>query len=166
MATATHAQVASGVVRRATNGIRQNAKTGYTQGYRRWNGINHRIHYTSVTDWADCSSWVTWLIWDARIAYRGTAGTDIMNGLNWKAGNTASLVRHGHRHKLGPSAWYAGRTLVFYGVGGGGIDDIGHVTVWMGNGYEASHGRSAGPELKRHATYRPRDFICAVAYAI
>ena len=159
----THRQVAQAVVAAAYHGAALNALTRYTQGPERWSGIDHHVHYPRVPPAADCSAWASWLFWDARIRRRGHAGTDLLNGLGWQAGNTDTMIIHGRRHRGGVEWWFAGRTLLFYGGPKNGSDPE-HVAVWVGNGLVATHGRDAGPEI-RGWKYR-LDFVQARAYAI
>lgn len=164
--TTTRDRVAARVCTEARNGIAKSSQTGYTQTVRRWNGIRYRVHYPRVPDEGDCSAWVTWLIWDARIAVRGAAGADVMNDAGWAYGNTDTLIKQGARHRGHiPGNWHPGRTLLFYGGPSNGSDPH-HVTVWLGNGYEGSHGRWQGPELRKHGPSYRTDFVQARAYPV
>lgn len=154
-----HQQCAKRVIANAHLMINMNAHIGYTWSPARWSGINGHVHPPHVPPWADCSSATTYLFWEARVTVRGSAGADIVNGLNWKAGNTATQINHGRRHKLGSKAWIPGRTLLFYG---GKV--ITHVTLWLGLGKVFSHGTQTGPKYLDW-DYR-HDFRFANAYAL
>lgn len=141
-------QVAAAVIRRSYFWIAHEYRTGYSQdAYRRWSGILNHVHWHDdhdVPPYADCSSAAYWLAWDARCAVLGKPGNDIMGG-DWRWGNTTTLKEHGKRHSSRTSTdlWVPGRTLVFYEY------PTAHVTVYLGSGVVFSHGRSAGPELRR-----------------
>lgn len=147
----------------ALQGVRQRAAIHYTQQWpARWRGITN--HHTGMNqpDWADCSAYATWVAWAARRHIRGSEGADVMNGLNWRAGYTGTLIEHGSRHRLGPRAWHHGRTLVFYG------SPVEHVAIYAGNypngPMVVSFGSETGP-LFLGAYYRS-DFNHARTYAV
>lgn len=160
--TTTHQKCAARAIKTAHLMIDRNASIGYTWDPARWSGINGRVHPPKVPPWADCSSATTYLFWEARVFIRGSAGTDLVNGLNWKAGNTATQINHGKRHQLGMRAWIPGRTLLFYGRSERA--GITHVTLWLGFGKVFSHGSQTGPKYLDW-NYRD-DFQQARAYAI
>lgn len=147
MSTVTHARVARHVRYVAELGVDHRASWHYTQSPRRWQGINERVLSPSTPTHSDCSSGIAWLFWDARVHIRGKAGQDILNGLNWKAGNTDSMIRHGTRHQHGPEYWIPGRTCIFYGGPRDGSDPT-HVSLWMGDvrGYGANQCWTMGSE--------------------
>ena len=154
----TSAQVAKIVVATAMQGVSKRAGIHYTQSASRWSGISRHIKGPSQPPYCDCSSYTTWLIWQARVRCRKTAGTDVVNGANWNYGNTATQITKGIRHRLGVGHWYAGRTLVFYG------HPVSHVAVYVGGGRVVSHGQESGP-LYLPWNYRS-DFNHARAYQI
>merc|ERR1712000_605723 len=83
-------------------------KTHYTQDApKRWNGITRKEYPPNAPVWSDCSSAVSWIYWTVF----GT-GKDILNGQNWKSGNTATQVQHGKAISL-LNALHG--DLVFYG---------------------------------------------------
>jgi hypothetical protein len=109
----------------------------YTQGPRRWDGIDRglRAWRGEFPRHADCSALVTWILWQGL----GQFGVpDIVNGANWHAGFISTLLLHGRpveRHepiKVGDLAFYlpAGRH---------------HVAVCIGGGRVLSHGTPHGP---------------------
>lgn len=74
-------------------GVRHKDEIHYTQDWQqRWEGIsNHLIAAKGqFPHHADCSAFVTWCLWNA---LRG--GPDVVNGENWQAGYTGTLVQHG-----------------------------------------------------------------------
>lgn len=70
-------------------------QVSYTQGAKRWNGItNHRDASVGLyTHFADCSSFVTWCLWNGLVLLYGTS--DVVNGANWKGGWTGTMYDHG-----------------------------------------------------------------------
>jgi hypothetical protein len=155
---ATYEQVAKLTVATAMEGVRVRQKIAYTQGGTRWSGIDRHIKGPSQPPAADCSSYTTWLAWQSRIRLRKGAGTDVINGLRWQRGNTATQITKGKRHRLGVNGWIPGRTLVFYG------HPVHHVALYVGHGRVVSHGSNPGP-LYLPWNYRG-DFNHARAYKI
>jgi hypothetical protein len=133
-------------VRSAMLGVKNRDKIRYTQQAARWDGINRgcRAYKGSYPTSADCSSFVTWCLWDAL----GGKGPDIVNGADWKQGYTGTQVNHGKRVSLDQ---IRRGDLVFYG-GSGGIP--GHVAMYVGDGKVVSHGSDPGPMIL-NTTYRP-----------
>ena len=68
----------------------------YTQGGARWQGIASRCNARAgqYPRYADCSSFVTWCIWNG--LYLGFGKGDDVNGLGWRAGFTGTMLSHGH----------------------------------------------------------------------
>jgi cell wall-associated NlpC family hydrolase len=114
----------------------------YTQGPRRWEGIDkHRRAYRGeYPTYCDCSAFATWCIWDATLRYKPR---DFVNNQGWRAGYTGTQQSNGRR--------VTGRKLpgdlVFYGNQGGGIAQ--HVAIYVGKGLVISHGSEGGPYLLR-----------------
>ena len=129
------------VVRAALLGHKHKGEVHYTMGARRWDGVTNRCrsHLGRFPKWADCSSYVTWCLWDALGG--PNAGPDIANGQSWKAGYTGTLKQHGRRVSLENAV--AG-DLVHYGGGTGS-----HVTIVVGKNKVVSHGSEGGPFLLR-----------------
>jgi hypothetical protein len=128
----------------------------YTQGDMRWEGISHHLlsQDGQYPEWADCSSSYTWFMWNALRIKFGVG--DVINGLDWEAGYTGTIVEHG-LHIGGPASWMRGDALL-YG------DPIEHVAMNVGwDPREKYHmvidcGSEAGPFYLRW-NYRP-DFNC------
>jgi cell wall-associated NlpC family hydrolase len=133
-------------VRAAMLGVKHRDSIAYTQGGARWDGIRRgcRAYKGSYPTSADCSSFVTWCLWDAL----GAKGPDIVNGAGWTQGYTGTQVAHGKRVPLDK---IRRGDLVFYG-GSGGIP--GHVAIYVGDGKVVSHGSNPGPMVLA-TSYRP-----------
>ncbi len=127
------------VVRAALLGYRHRDRIAYTQGARRWDGISNRCrsHLGRYPVMADCSSYVTWCLWDALGG--PNAGPDVVNGSSWRAGYTGTLRQHGRRVSLADAK---PGDLVHYGPGTGH-----HVTIVVGKNKVVSHGQQSGPHL-------------------
>jgi hypothetical protein len=129
------------VVRAALLGHAHRGKVHYTMKARRWDGITNRCrsHLGRFPIWADCSSYVTWCLWDA---FGGpNAGPDVVNGDSWRAGYTGTQKQHGRRVRLEDAM---PGDLVHYGGGDGA-----HVTIVVGKNKVVSHGSEGGPFLLR-----------------
>jgi cell wall-associated NlpC family hydrolase len=134
-------------VRAAMLGVKHRDKIIYTQGPTRWSGIQQgkRAHKDQYPTAADCSSFVTWCLWDALGGPK--AGADRVNGASWTAGFTGTQCSHGKvvsRQKMQPG------DLVMYPGSNG---QIGHVAIYVGDGKVVSHGSNPGPQVLR-ADYR------------
>lgn len=116
----------------------------YTQGPRRWDGINlrKRAYRGEFPHYADCSAFTTWLYWDATRRYHAA---DFVNGEQWQGGYTGTQQDHGKQ--VGTNEKKVVGDLVFYGNQGGGVAE--HVAVYVGNGLVISHGSEPGPFLLR-----------------
>jgi NlpC/P60 family len=127
------------VVRAALLGYKHKAEVHYTQGPRRWDGITNRCrsHLGRYPVQADCSSYVTWCLWDALGG--PNAGADVVNGQSWRGGYTGTLKEHGRRVSLEDAM---PGDLVHYGPGTGK-----HVTIVVGKNKVVSHGQESGPHL-------------------
>jgi CHAP domain len=136
------------VVRSALLGRLHAAEVHYTSGPRRWDGITNRCraHLGRFPRFADCSSYVTWCIWDALGG--PNAGPDVVNGQSWKGGYTGTMKQNGRRVPRGLANARPG-DLVLYGPGTGK-----HVTIVVGTDKVVSHGSEAGPHLLK-PDYRP-----------
>lgn len=112
----------------------------YTQGPDRWQGIAKHLrgYRDQFPTSADCSSFATWVLWDATLAYRPK---DFVNGTGWKSGHTGTLVQHGKKVSLSNLHVL---DLVFYGDEGWRPE---HVAVYVGGGKVVSHGSEGGPYL-------------------
>jgi cell wall-associated NlpC family hydrolase len=135
-------------VRAAMVGVSHCAAINYTQGPSRWEGISHELRSFrgQYPRNADCSSFVTWCLWDALGGQR--AGDDIVNGARWQAGYTGTQCSHG---KVVPLSRAQPGDLVFYAGSNGAIN---HVAMLVAPGRVVSHGSQPGPMLL-DAGYRP-----------
>jgi hypothetical protein len=131
------------IVRAAMLGHQHAPKVHYTTGPRRWDGITSRCraHLGRFPRWADCSSYVTWCLWDALGG--PNAGPDVVNGQSWKGGFTGTMKQNGRRVPGGIANALAG-DLVLYGGGTGK-----HVTIVVAENKVISHGSEGGPFLVR-----------------
>ena len=109
----------------------------YTQGPRRWEGIDRdlRAWRGEFPRYADCSALVTWILWQGLGHFRVA---DVVNGANWHAGFISTLLSHGRA--LGRGEPIRLGDLAFYFPGG-----VHHVAVYIGGGKVVSHGTSDGP---------------------
>lgn len=122
----------------AVLGLHRAPEIHYTQSDLRWQGIDR--HYVAAKGeyprFADCSSFVTWCLWNGLFVPFGHS--DTVNGEHWRAGYTGTLLEHGVRvDSLIPG------DLVIYGSGWPGE----HTAVYTGGGLVVSHGSEAGPFL-------------------
>lgn len=122
----------------------------YSQGPDRWEGIDRRCTHLNGTFplHADCSSTLTWLIWDA-IA-RSYHVHDLVNHDNWRAGYTGTAQTGGKRVKHDSNLLIGDG--IFYGDQGGGVSE--HTAIYIGGGHVFSHGSEAGPFILP-IDYRP-----------
>ena len=118
-------------------GVRNEAAIHYTQGPRRWDGIDRglRAYKGQFPSYADCSSFTTWCLWQGLGHYHCP---DYVNGANWSAGYTGTQKTHGKPVKYRVN-WRSG-DLVHYGAGTGR-----HVAIYIGRGQVISHGSEGGP---------------------
>lgn len=110
----------------------------YTQGSRRWEGIDKHLKAWrgEIPHYGDCSAMGTWWLWNG-LDHFGVR--DTVNGQNWRAGYTGTMLTHGKqvRHRAN---WLRG-DLFIYGRGFPGA----HVAMYIGGGLVASHGSESGP---------------------
>jgi hypothetical protein len=118
--------------------LEHTAQVHYTMDSRRWEGINDKryVRDEEYPSWGDCSSTATWLYWNALFAHLGMG--DVVNGENWKAGFTGTMLQHGRA--VSESAVEVGDAVI-YGTAAPGK----HVTVCIGGGMVVSHGGPDGP---------------------
>lgn len=117
----------------------------YTQGAARWQGIDEHkvaIHNQFPTE-GDCSSIDSWAYWNA--LYIPFKHTDTVNGEDWEAGYSGTLLEHGRA----VSSPLPGDSVI-YGTEWPGE----HVALYTGGGLVVSHGSEAGP-LLLPVHYRP-----------
>lgn len=128
-------------------GLRHSPALHYTQSMRRWDGINLgcKAWRGEYPRYADCSAFATWCLWNGLSHYNVR---DVVNGQNWRAGYTGTMVIRG-KHVV-HSRNMRRADLVIYGDPFGGS---GHVAVYIGGGMVISHGSEAGP-MKLHWRYR------------
>ena len=129
------------IIRAARLGHKHAPQVHYTMGARRWDGITNRCraHRGQFPRYADCSSFVTWCIWDALGG--PNAGPDVVNAQFWKGGYTGTMKNNGRRVPGGLANALPG-DLVLYGAGTGK-----HVTIVVAKNKVISHGSEGGPYL-------------------
>lgn len=127
-------------------GLRNAGALHYTQGGRRWDGINKNLKAWrgQYPKYADCSSFVTWCLWNGLDHY---GVRDVVNGAAWKAGFTGTQMRHGKQVKKRSNMLRG--DLVLYGPS----PNAEHVAIYIGDGLVISHGSEAGP-FKLSMDYR------------
>jgi cell wall-associated NlpC family hydrolase len=99
----------------------------------RMDGIVQERRPPDFPRFADCSSFAIWCYW--------AAGAPDPNGTDFRGGWSGSLLLKGKEVKVGDAAV---GDIAFYGPS---RSDIGHVTVYVGNGKCVSHGQESGPSL-------------------
>jgi hypothetical protein len=144
-----HRAVARTIVARGADlMLAHKASVHYSQGPRRWDGINRRLLISKgqFPSYSDCSSSSTWLLWNGLHVLFGVR--DTVNGADWRYGYTGTILQHGKvvRHESNIKVG----DLAVYGHGFPGE----HVAVCLGGGYVFSHGSEAGP-FKTTLHYRP-----------
>jgi cell wall-associated NlpC family hydrolase len=113
----------------------------YTQGPRRWDGINrdYKAWRGEYPIYADCSAFATWCLWNGLDHY---GVRDTVNDSDWQAGYTGTMLEHGkvivHEENVLQG------DLVLYGVPG---TTGKHVAICVGGGKVISHGSEGGPYL-------------------
>jgi hypothetical protein len=76
-------------------GLNHKASVHYTQGGQRWQGIDDTRYAVKgeYPNFADCSAYDTWALWNGLyVAYKKP---DVVNGANWRAGFTGTMLGHG-----------------------------------------------------------------------
>lgn len=133
------------IMRAAKLGVAEHARMTYTEGPLRWSGITHecRSILGEVPPDSDCSAFATWCYWDAS---RWLKLPDIVNGDNWLAGYTGTMVQHGVEIPLADAQQ---GDLVFYGEGIPFHVAIfaGRSALFDGGAQVVSMGRPGAPEL-------------------
>jgi hypothetical protein len=115
----------------------------YTEDARRWDGIENKrnAELGQFPIYSDCSSFATWCLWNGLLLRFGLS--DIVNGADWKAGYTGTMLDHGMAVRY-PSSALPG-DCVLYGSGPPGV----HVAVVVGVvnvvPMVISHGSEPGP---------------------
>jgi hypothetical protein len=143
--TATHRiQARDRIVAAAMLALRNRDKINYTQGAARWEGINKKLNARlgQYPRNADCSAFATWCIWNGLML--GFGVRDTVNGADWKAGYTGTMMSHGK--KVAHEANVQRGDCAIYGHGAPGE----HTAIVVGRRADGtimvvSHGSQAGP---------------------
>lgn len=141
-----HVQTARGLaVQAARLCLHRAVSLHYTETGDRFQGIEKDLKAwrgETPTE-GDCSSTFAWWIWNGLDHFHVR---DVVNGENWKAGYTGTMLEHGRRVTGQMQVCDA----VIYGSGWPGK----HVAMYVGGGMVISHGSEAGPFLLPYR-YRP-----------
>lgn len=159
LSEAHRAQARRELVRGVALFMRDPAAIHYSQdAVLRWEGIHNglSINKDQVPAHSDCSSSDTWLLWNALHVPYGVR--DVVNGQDWKAGYTGSMIDHG-KTVVHESNLMIGDCPIY----GSSRANTKHTTMVIGhqNGVVKvfSHGGEAGPFiLDLH--YRPDLLVC------
>lgn len=117
----------------------------YTQGPRRWDGINRHLvaRKGAYPRYADCSAFATWCIWNGLYVIYKTR--DTVNKCGWKAGFTGTMLASGKvvNHK---ENWLRGDCVLYGRPGSTGS----HVAIIVNTTKQKepmviSHGSEGGP---------------------
>lgn len=129
-------QIARTITRRAALlGLKNAAALHYTEESPRWMGISDRLESEKgqFPTEADCSSFATWCLWNGLFVRFNQP--DNVNGENWDAGYTGTLVDHGRAiGKLSDVRW---GDLVIYGES---ASDTEHTAVITNIGTKSAGG--------------------------
>jgi hypothetical protein len=112
---------------------------------KRWEGIRKQLNSRrgEFPRVADCSSFVTWCLWNALFSQFGLG--DVVNGQGWKAGYTGTMLSHGLR--VQHVANILRGDCVHY-------EDPAHVTIVVdkqgGVPHVVGHGHEGGPFYTRY----------------
>jgi hypothetical protein len=150
----------SRAVSAAMLGYYRNSNIHYTMGRHRWQGINHQQNAKQgeYPTQADCSSFVTWCLWNGLFIPFKTR--DTVNGSNWLAGYTGTMLEHGKRVAHLSNVQRA--DAVIYGENG---SDGAHTAIIVGRRPSdgkvmvISHGSEGGPY---YIAYDYRDDIMEI----
>lgn len=134
-------------VQAAMLGFRNRGAIHYTMGGARWQGIadTRYSRQGQFPNQADCSAYATWCLWNA--LWVPFKVKDVVNGANWKAGYTGTMLEHGRVITGGTDPMRRG-DLIIYGTGRPGK----HVAIMVGRKggkrgvpMVVSHGSEGGP---------------------
>jgi hypothetical protein len=150
LSAAHRVQARKSAVKAAGIGLAHAPVIHYTQDpVKRWEGISKRLRsaHGEFPHNADCSSFVTWCLWNGLKARYGVR--DTVNNQNWRAGYTGTMHNCGKR-VMHQANWLLG-DLVLYGIVGRPATH--HVAMHVGGGWVISHGSENGP-FKLRWNYR------------
>jgi hypothetical protein len=131
-------EAVDGVLQAAVVGLHHAAVEHYTQGELRWQGIDRRRNASKgeFPSYSDCSAFATWCYWNG--LYLRGGHSDIINGQQWRAGYTGTMLEHGVR----VASPIPGDAII-YGSAWPGE----HTAIYTGGGLVISHGGDPGPLL-------------------
>ena len=120
------------IAKAAHTGYVNRDEVHYTQvAGARMEGITDQRRPPDFPRSADCSSFAIWCYW--------AAGAPDPNGTDYHGGWSGSLLQKGKEVEIDEAEM---GDIAFYGPS---HSDIGHVTVYVGNGKCVSHGQESGP---------------------
>lgn len=116
----------------AVLGMHHRSQIHYTQGSRRWWGIDYHLRASKgqIPRYADCSSFLAWCYWNGLSPFHLH---DIINGQRWRAGYTGTMLQHGQS--------------VSHPIPGDAIIYRDHTALYTGGGLVVSNGSEGGPYL-------------------
>jgi hypothetical protein len=134
-------------VQAAMLGFRNRGAIHYTQGNLRWQGIadTRYSRQGQFPNQADCSAYVTWCLWNA--LWVPFKVKDVVNGADWKAGYTGTMLRHG-RVVEKVADMRRGDAVLYGRAGSTGAHTaiiVGRQGGKKGTPMVVSHGSEAGP---------------------
>ncbi len=135
-------------VEAALLGLNNISEVHYTQDSRRWEGIGNRrvAAKGKVPHHSDCSSFATWCLWNG--LNLGFDIGDVVNGLDWGAGYTGTMLQNGKQVKRVEKVRQG--DCVLYGTAWPGS----HVAIVVGRQdgvpMVVSHGSEEGPFFVRY----------------
>jgi hypothetical protein len=162
-------QARNAAVQAATLGYQHEPSLHYTQGAQRWQGIDQRkiASQGQYPNYADCSSYVTWSIWNGLYLLFGM--DDVVNASSWAAGYTGTMLANGT--SLSRASDMLSGDAVIYGTPG---STGAHTAIVVAAGSVPtviSHGSENGPyrvaynyrsdiqSLRRYIDGRPHNVI-------
>jgi len=101
---------------------------------KRWMGITNRVYPPNSPTYSDCSSAATWCYWT-----QYGSGPDFLNGQNWQAGYTGTLIQHGR--VVSYTSAQPGDLCFYY-------NPVSHVSIYVGDGQVVSHGSDPAALLR------------------
>lgn len=103
-------------VKAALLGLHHASAIHYTQGSSRWQGIADTRYSAKgeYPNYADCSAFATWCLWNG--LYVPFRVADVVNGADWRAGYTGTMLSHGRAIRFLKNVRWA--DCVLYGAPG------------------------------------------------
>jgi hypothetical protein len=143
LTTAQQQTARNAAVQAATLGYQHEPEVHYTQGSQRWQGIAEHLVASEghFPNYADCSSFVTWAIWNGLLLLFGSE--DVVNASSWQAGYTGTMLANGTT--LGRASDMLPGDAVIYGTPGSTGEHTAIVVTAGTVPTVISHGSESGP---------------------